>query len=161
MHLLVGMSYTYTSYIIFSYYRVCRCGLLLYDYPSYGGRSLLIKEQNANFVTDNYNDRVQSLVVQGECPWLMYEHINFNGVTTNNYVIFNSDSFFIHPQNYSHSTEWGGHGNQILSARALPPNSPDLEAIALFEHPNYGGRMVVLYSTIQNPTYIPSILVIS
>lgn len=111
--------------------------MTVYDHTNYGGRSLLIKQQNANFGNDYFHDRVESATVRGNCRWLLYEHGNFGGQT---YILSAID--------YASYHSWGGTGNRFSSARALPP--PGTVAIALFQHPNYNGRMVVLYRSNHN-----------
>jgi hypothetical protein len=106
----------------------------LYDHGNYGGRSLLIKQQNADFGNDYYHDRAESAQVQGQCRWLLYQNSDFNG-----------QAHLILAQNYPSSIRWGGNGNRISSARALPP--PGTEAIALFQHGQFRGRMLVLYAS--------------
>ena len=49
------------------------------------------------------------------------------------------------PGSYSTPSYWGGTGNRISSARALPPKGA--KAIVLFQHTNYRGRMLVLYGS--------------
>ena len=44
---------------------------------------------------------------------------------------------------YSEASDWGGRKNALSSIRSLP--SSETESIALFDHGNYKGRMVVLY----------------
>ena len=67
--------------------------------------------------------------MEGPCRWLLYEHSNFNG---QEYLIDAKD----YPSLISKS---------ISSARALPP--PGTQAIALFQHGAYQGRMLVLYGS--------------
>ena len=105
-----------------------------YDQGSYQGRSLLIRQQNANFKNDYFNDRVESIRINGKCQWLLYQHINFEG-----------QSYILRPGSYSTPSNWGGTGNRISSARALPPKGT--KAIVLFQHINYRGRMLVLYGS--------------
>ena len=106
----------------------------MYDHGNYGGRSLLIKQQNADFGNDYYHDRAESAQVQGQCRWLLYQHSDFHG-----------QAHLIVSQNYPSSIGWGGNGNRISSARALPP--PGTDAIALFQHSHFTGRMLVLYAS--------------
>ena len=49
------------------------------------------------------------------------------------------------PGNYPSPNNWGGSGNEISSARVLPPLGTT--AIALFQYDNYRGRMQVLTSS--------------
>ena len=109
----------------------------MYDHGNYQGRSLLIKQQNADFRNDYFNDRVESARVEGNCRWLLYEHIDFEG-----------QAALINAHNYNSYISWGGSGNRISSARALPPAGT--EAIVLFQHVNFRGRMLVLYNSHYN-----------
>ena len=88
----------------------CGCNLLAYDHSNYYGRSLLVKQQNANFGNDYFNDRVESAIIQGNCQWLLYRDHLFLG-----------RSHLLNPGYYPSAVNWGGSGNHITSARALPP----------------------------------------
>ena len=109
----------------------------MYDQSNYQGRSLLIKQQNADFGNDYFNDRVESARVEGTCRWLLYENTNFLG-----------QEALINANNYDSPLSWGGSGNRVSSARALPPAGT--EAIVLFQHTNFQGRMLVLYDSHSN-----------
>ena len=75
--------------------------------------------------------------MEGSCRWLFYEHTQFAGRTS-----------LIYTHNYQSYIGWGGSGNHISSARALPPAGT--EAIVLFQHTNFQGRMLVLYGSHSN-----------
>ena len=96
-----------------------------------------MRQQNANFKNDYFNDRIESVRVYGKCQWILYQHINFEG-----------QSYILNPRSYSTPSYWGGTGNRISSARALPPKGT--KAIVLFQHINYRGRMLVLYGSNSN-----------
>ena len=115
-------------------FRACGCDAVVYDQANFGGRSLLIRQQNARFHNDFFNDKMESLKIYGSCSYLFYEHKNFLG-----------SSFLLRPGSYASPQTWGGSGNYISSARALPPKGTT--AIMLFEHSDYRGRMVTLYSS--------------
>ena len=106
----------------------------MYDASNYGGRSLTISQQNAHFSNDFFGDRAESIHLHGNCRWLFYTDPNFLGTT-----------HLLNVGYYASSPSWGGSANLISSARALPPGGT--RAIALFQHPNYQGRMLVLYSS--------------
>ena len=106
----------------------------VYDHENYNGRALVISQQNAQFQNDFFNDRVESIRLEGNCRWLFYEHDNFVGQV-----------HLLHVNYYASAPTWGGSANQITSARVLPPAST--MAIILFQHDNYQGRMVVLNSS--------------
>ena len=118
--------------------RVCGCDVYAYDGPNYSGRQLLIRQQNARFNNDFFNDRVESLKIHGKCTYLFYENDNFLG------------NVFIKTPGYYASL--ANFGNSISSARALPPQGTN--AILLFEHINYAGRMVALYSSQQDLPFL-------
>ena len=107
--------------------------MTLYDNRNYGGISLLIIEQNADFGWDWYHDRADSAKVEGPCTWIAYYDQGYLG----QHMIIDKDF-----------TDLGSHKNQFSAARVLPP--PGTVAIAIFEHSNYNGRMVVLYDSIPN-----------
>ena len=75
-----------------------------------------------------------SVRAYGMCQWLLYEHINFEGL-----------SYIMSQDSYSTPSNWNGTLNRISSARVLPPQGT--KAIVMFEHINYRGRMVVLYKS--------------
>ncbi|MCG8621019.1 MAG: beta/gamma crystallin family protein [Proteobacteria bacterium] len=104
----------------------------MYDQIDDQGRSLLIKQQNADFRNDYFNDRVESARVEGTCRWLLYQDVNFLGQES-----------LINAYSYDSPLSWGGSGNRVSSARALPPAGT--VAIVLFQHTNFRGRMLVLY----------------
>lgn len=106
----------------------------MYDGPNYGGRVLLVRQQNAEFNNDFFNDRVESIHLNGNCKWLFYEHTNFYGQV-----------HFLNIGYYSSAPSWGGSGNRISSARVLP--SQGTVAIVLFQHSYFKGRMIVLYGS--------------
>ena len=112
--------------------------MTVYDGRNYGGRNLLIRQQNAQFSNDYFNDRVESIKIAGTCQWLIYEHVNFDG-----------QSYIVNPgSDYPSPNKWGGSGNHISSARALPPKGK--KAIVLFQHSKYKGRMLTLYGSHTN-----------
>ena len=98
-----------TILLLTNHCRGCGCELTAYDESNFGGRSLLVKQQNANFVNDYFNDRIESLIIKGGCDWLLYEHRDFGG-----------RSYLLDPGSYQTAAKWGGRNNHISSARALP-----------------------------------------
>jgi hypothetical protein len=83
-----------------------------------------------------FDDLASSAKVSGT-PWIFYQHINYEG-----------SSHVFQPGSYTRiAKDWSG-GNDILSSlRPLPSKTEGDGVIALFEHINYGGRMVVLTSS--------------
>ena len=120
--------------------RGCDCRLIVYVNANFYGRSLLILQQNADFRNDMFNNRVESARISGSCSWILYQDKNFNPVT-----FATGRTYIVHPGRYNSAISWGGPGNHISSARALPPDGT--RAIALFQHSNFEGRMTVLYGS--------------
>ncbi len=114
--------------------RLCDCEAIAYPHPNFGGRSLSIRQQNADFRNDLFTNIVDSIKIKGKCRWLFYSSPNFLGET-----------HFLALFNYSSSPSWGGPGDHLSSARVLPPAGT--RAIALFDLNYYAGRMLVLYQS--------------
>lgn len=110
---------------------MCDCRAEVFDHTGFRGRQLTIIQQNSDFNNEFFNDRVESIRSFGSCRWLFYEHNNFIGRT-----------HILNVGYYSSAPSWGGHGNRISSARVLPKEGT--VAIALFQHTNYQGRMLIL-----------------
>ncbi len=127
--------------------RGCDCQAIVYDSSNFGGHSLLIKQQNANFRYSFFDDRVESIKIMGSCSFIFYEHPGFNDHDWDS-----AKSFLLQPGDYSSPQTWGGPRNTISSARALQPRGTN--AIAIFEHPYFCGAMTVLYNS---HTYLPHI----
>ncbi len=126
---------------MFTFCRGCDCQAIVYDGNNFGGQSLLIKQQYANFHYSFFDNRVESIRVMGSCSFIFYESPGFN-----------TRSFLLKPGDYSSPPTWGGRGNTISAARALPPRGT--KAIAIFEHPYFCGAMTVLYNS---HTFLPHI----
>ena len=126
----------------------CSCSATLYDHPHFGGRSLYILQQNAKFGNDWFDNRVESALISGDCEWILYQHHDFN---RHGYP-HNGNTHLVRPGHYNSATSWGGPGNQLTSARALPPRGTI--AIVLFEHSTYTGRMTVLYSSTHSLSWM-------
>ena len=77
-------------------------------------------------------------MIIGNCQWLFHDNINFGSVAR-----------LVEPNScYESAVIWGGAGNEMSSARALPPEGTD--AIVLFEDGFFTGRMLVLYDSDSN-----------
>ena len=111
----------------------CDCKLTVYAEANYEGRSLVVKEQNADFYNDNFNHMYpESLKITGKCHWLLYTSSNFEG-----------SSFIVQPSKpYPTPYEWGHSDVSINSARALPPRGT--RAIAIFANTQFNHQMVVI-----------------
>ena len=114
----------------------------MYDDTNFGGRSLLILQQNARFTNNWFDDRVESAVITGSCSWILYHDKNFNRRSP-----VTGRSYILQPGRYNTPISWGGLRNHISSARALPLNGTT--AIALFQHTDFEGRMTVLYESVN------------
>lgn len=122
------------TYLYIPFYRLCDCEAVVYLHPNYNGRSLSIRHQNADFRNNFLDDSVDSIQIYGNCRWLFYSDYNFQG-----------DVHYLPLSNFSSAPSWGGPGDQISSARVLPPTGT--RAIALFDLKRYAGRMVILYQS--------------
>ena len=103
----------------------------------------MILQQNADFSNDRFNNRVESAVISGSCTWILYDGVHFNRATYST-----GRSHNVRQGRHNTAISWGGPGNRISSARALPPDGTI--AIALFEHADFEGRMTVLYRSTNN-----------
>jgi len=111
-------------------YSSSNCAIKLYDELNQGGRILVVREQNADLVNDDFDDAVRSFRVFGPCKWVLYPDSDFQGT--------------------AHIYEEGAHnvpltsGSQptLSSLRALPPDGTI--AIALFDDVHYKGRMEIV-----------------
>ena len=95
-------------------------------FPRY---SLLLTKANPDLRKQGFNNATSSIKVSGT-PWILYQHINYEGAM-----------MVYQPGNYP---KLGSFNDIISSARPLPSGKG---VITLFEHINYGGRMVVLTSS--------------
>ena len=79
-------------------------------------------------------------MIVGNCQWLFHKDINFGSI-----------AYLVEPNScYESAAIWGGFGNEISSARALPPDLEGTDAIVLFEDAFFNGRMLVLYDSDSN-----------
>ena len=133
LNLLQPVSFFILIQLFFRCSKLCKCKLTVYAEVNYQGRSLVIREQNANFKNDNFDSKhPESLKIAGKCPWVLYKDANFEG-----------PSFIVMPgKKYPTSYEWGHSDISIGSARALPPKGT--RAIVLFESSHFNRQMVVL-----------------
>ena len=119
---------------LFFNFRSFGCSAHVYEHANYQGCSLVIRHQNADFHNDFFDTQVGSMIVRGNCRWLFYEHPNFLG-----------SSHLITSPYYASAPNWGGSGDRLSSARPLP--LAGVKAIVLFEHYDYTGRILTLYSS--------------
>lgn len=117
--------------------RVCGSDLRAYGRRNLHDRSLLIQQQNANFVNDYFKDRTELLRIYVRCQWLVYQHSNFEG-----------QSFILNPGRYHSASKWGERGNHITLARAL--TSSRHKSNSPLQHSNYKGHMLVLSGSNSN-----------
>ena len=99
---------------------------------NFTGSRLPLTKENSDLRKQGFNDATSSIKVF-VTPWILYQHVNYMGA-----------SMVYHPGNYP---KLGAFNDIISSARPLPSGKEDDGVIALFEHVNYGGRMVVLTSS--------------
>ena len=83
---------------------------------------------------DDFGFIPKSIRVKGSCQWLVYSDTNFKGM-----------SYILTPGNYPTTHTWGQGGNEIISARVLPPKGT--KAFVIFQGSYYTNRMVVITST--------------
>ena len=70
---------------------------------------------------------------------LWYSNVNFRG-----------NAQVVKPGDYPTYSSWGGANDVLSSLRPLPSESEGDAVIAIFEHVNYGGQMLVLTSSEAN-----------
>ena len=107
-----------------------------YSEPEGKGQSFLMRQQNADLRNNDFNGPIKSMEINGTCKWIFYTRNNFEGTS----FILDTMIYDISEQEIS-----------LSSVRALPPD--DQSALALFEGPNYTGRMLVLYQTEKDTLY--------
>ena len=131
------------------------CKLEVYSEENYGGNTFTIREQYSNFESmfrDVRDDFIpMSFKVKGTCQWLIYSDYNFQGM-----------SYILEPGNHPATHTWGVGGNEVYSARVLPPKGS--KAITLFRWPDFTGRMMTIYKSQPNlsmhfPGYFDSLIV--
>ncbi len=78
------------------------CEATVYDQVNYGGRSLVIYDQNANFQNSYFNNKVDSIKISGTCDFLFYEDENFNDPKWRN-----TETYLLRPGVYPSPETWG------------------------------------------------------
>ena len=107
----------------------------VFDGEDYTGPSLDIVLENNRFITDGFNDLDESIQIYGPCRWLFYQHVQYEGT-----------ALLLSPQYYPSPSTYGDcGGNQLSSARAIPPLG--VTGICLFEGEEYNGDMLCLYES--------------
>ena len=97
----------------------------------YSGPSKTFNGATPSLVGIGFNDKASSAKVRGR-PWIFYQHIHYKG-----------NSQVLQPGDYPNSASWGGANGDLSSLRLLPGGNEGDRVIALFEHVNYCGRMLV------------------
>ena len=110
----------------------------LYEHVNYKGSTRTFNQATSNLVGHGFNDKASSAKVTGR-PWIFYQHVDFKG-----------NAQVVKPGDYPTFTSWGGANDDLSSLRPLPSESEGDAVIAIFEHVNYGGRMLVLTSSEAN-----------
>ena len=108
---------------------------IFYKDVEYEGESLTVDGATSSLVDLHFNDKASSARVMGS-PWVFYQHKDFLG-----------KSHLLQPGDYLDPYSWGGPNDDLSSLRPLPSASMGEGVIALFEHSNYCGRMLVLTSS--------------
>ena len=111
---------------------------ILYRDINYQGPTRTFNSAVGNLVGAGFNDQASSTKVTGR-PWIFYQHVDFKG-----------NSQVLKPGNYPNPGSWGGVNDDLSSLRPLPSESDGDAVIAIFEHVNYCGRMLVLTSSEAN-----------
>jgi hypothetical protein len=107
---------------------------------NYGGAKLTLSKEMSDLNQQGFNDAASSAKVSGT-PWIFYKDTSFMGT-----------SHVAKPGSYPNPGSWGGENDTLSSLRPLPSETEgDRGVIAIFEHTNYCGRMVVLTSS--NPDF--------
>ena len=108
----------------------------LYRDVNYGGAQLTLNREMSNLNQQGFNDSASSAKVSGT-PWIFYRDTSFMGT-----------SYVVKPGSYPNPGTWGGENDILSSLRPLPSETEgDRGVIALFEHTDFCGRMVVLTSS--------------
>ena len=114
---------------------------IVYRDANFSGAQLTLSTSTSNLNQQGFNDSVSSAKVSGT-TWIFYKDISFMGT-----------SHVVKPGSYPNSGTWGGENDVLSSLRPLPSESEgDHGVIAIFEHTNYCGRMIVLTSSTPNFT---------
>ena len=109
----------------------------LYEHVNYQGSTRTFDQATSNLVGHGFNDKTSSAKVVGR-PWIFYQHVDFKG-----------NSQVVNPGDYPTYSLWGAN-DDLSSLRPLPDKSEGDGVIALFEHVNYCGRMLVLTASDAN-----------
>ena len=113
----------------------------LYRDVNFRGAQLTLSKEMSYLNQQGFNDSASSAKISGT-PWIFYQHISFMG-----------SSYVVKPGTYPNPGSWGGENDVLSSLRPLPRETEgDRGVIAIFEHTNYGGRMVVLTTSTPNFT---------
>ena len=105
----------------------------LYRDVNFSGAQLTLRREMSELKQQGFNDAASSAKIMGT-PWIFYKDTSFMGT-----------SYIVKPGSYPNPSTWGGDNDTLSSLRPLPSETEgDRGVIALFEHTNYGGRMVVL-----------------
>ena len=110
----------------------------LYEHVNYQGSTRTFDQATSNLVGHGFNDKTSSAKVRGR-PWIFYQHIDHKG-----------NSQILQPGDYPNPASWGGANDDLSSLRPLPGGNEGDGVIALFEHVNYCGRMLVLTASDAN-----------
>ena len=118
--------------------------LTLYDRDIGSSPSLQLTTDDSFLADDDWDNRTSSVVVSGECQWILYDLADFE---ENNNI-----PSVIGPGNYpfnssNNETTFGLPDNALSAVRCLPAEGTP--AVTLFEHHQYFGEMQVINSSNQ------------
>ncbi|WP_420431809.1 beta/gamma crystallin-related protein [Hyphobacterium sp.] len=121
--------------------------LTLYSGLNYSGQSVTIRSDVVNFQTINFNDRAQSIRIEGAGSWTLCHHANFQGVChqfTND--VANLNPFQLAGNISSARMEYdAGPGRPGRPGRPGNVDRPR-NGIILFDGPRYRGESVHIYN---------------
>ncbi len=106
----------------------------MYEHYNFGGQKLTVYGQIGDLNYNAFNDKVSSAKVYGSCQWIFYADPNYQG-----------DPSVLSAGSYSSTLAWGKNNDVLSSLRAVPPQGTT--SIALFEHSEFSGKMLVLYGS--------------
>ncbi len=113
----------------------------MYEHNNFAGQKLTVYGQIGDLNNNAFNDMVSSAKVYGSCQWIFYADPNYQG-----------DPSVLSAGSYPSTLAWGQNNDALSSLRAVPPQGTT--SIALFEHPKFSGKILVLYGSASNlPDY--------
>ena len=119
--------------------------LTVYDGDIGSCPSLELTTCDSSLADNEWDNRTSSVVVSGECQWILYDLADFEKNDNIPSVIGPGN----YPFNFSNNeTTFGLPDNALSAVRCLPAEGT--QAVALFEHHQYFGEMQVIFSSNPN-----------